>query len=221
MSNTIESLLEPGIQKAINTVAVYLNEDTRDELLGPSLARFVKNGTGKTLLTLACYADGLRVVFDTLLADGKITTTEVEVSKSFLAKVAASYAKVRSQYAGFASWTDAEIIPFLRMYRDDTGAFGLKDNSTKWSGIAVCENIAKKYGDSTALEALRETLLKGAKALLLADGMDQKEVIYLKKLEEELLGKITAPKPVQNTSGMDSALTAIIQADFKALEKDD
>ena len=218
MSNTIESLLEPGIQKAINSAAIHLNENTRDELLGASLVRFAKSGTGKTLLTLAVYSDSLRIVFDTLLADGKITAKEVEVSKSFLAKAAASYAKVRSQYAPFASLKDAEIIPFLKMYQRDTGSFGHLHTSTKWSGIAVCQNIAKKTGDSTALNTLRETLLKGAKALLLADGMDQKEVIYLKKLEEELHGKISAPEPVQNTSGMDSALAAIIQADFKALE---
>ena len=218
MSNLIESLLEPGIQKAISSAAIHLNENTRDELLGPSLVRFAKSGTGKTLLTLAVYSDSLRIVFDTLLADGKITAKEVEVSKSFLAKAAASYAKVRSQYAPFASLKDAEIIPFLKMYQRDTGSFGHLHTSTKWSGIAVCQNIAKKTGDSTALNTLRETLLKGAKALLLADGVDQKEVIYLKKLEEELLGKISAPKPVQNTSGMDSALDSIIQADFKALE---
>ena len=218
MSNTIESLLEPGIQKAINSAAIHLNENTRDELLGASLVRFAKSGTGKTLLTLAVYSDSLRIVFDTLLADGKITAKEVEVSKSFLAKAAASYAKVRSQYAPFASLKDAEIIPFLKMYQRDTGSFGHLHTSTKWSGIAVCQNIAKKTGDSTALNTLRETLLKGAKALLLADGMDQKEVIYLKKLEEELHGKTSAPKPVQNTSGMDSALAAIIQGDFKALE---
>ena len=218
MSNLIESLLEPGIQKAISSAAIHLNENTRDELLGPSLVRFAKSGTGKTLLTLAVYSDSLRIVFDTLLADGKITAKEVEVSKSFLAKAAASYAKVRSQYVPFASLKDAEIIPFLKMYQRDTGSFGHLHTSTKWSGIAVCQNIAKKTGDSTALNTLRETLLKGAKALLLADGVDQKEVIYLKKLEEELLGKISAPKPVQNTSGMDSALDSIIQADFKAYE---
>jgi TPR repeat protein/formylglycine-generating enzyme required for sulfatase activity len=218
MSNLIESLLEPGIQKAISSAAIHLNENTRDELLGPSLVRFAKSGTGKTLLTLAVYSDSLRIVFDTLLADGKITAKEVEVSKSFLAKAAASYAKVRRQYAPFASLKDAEIIPFLKMYQRDTGSFGHLHTSTKWSGIAVCQNIAKKTGDSTALNTLRETLLKGAKALLLADGVDQKEVIYLKKLEEELLGKISAPKPVQNTSGMDSALDSIIQADFKAYE---
>jgi TPR repeat protein/formylglycine-generating enzyme required for sulfatase activity len=43
-------------------------------------------------------------------------------------------------------------------------------------------------------------------------------VIYLKKLGEELHGKTSAPEPVQNTSGMDSALDSIIQTDFKALE---
>ena len=218
MSNLIESLLDPGIQKAINSAAIHLNEKTRDELLGPSLMRFAKSGTGKTLLTLAVYSDSLRIVFDTLLADGKITAKEVEVSKSFLGKAAASYAKVRSQYAPFASLKDAEIIPFLKMYQRDTGSFGHLHTSTRWSGIAVCQNIAKKTGDSTALNTLRETLLKGANALLMADGMDQKEVIYLKKLEEELHGKMSTPKPVQNSSGMDSALDSIIQTDFKALE---
>jgi len=218
MSNTIESLLDPGIQKAINSAAIHLNEKTRDELLGPSLASFVKSGNGAPLVLMAFYADGLRVVFDALLADGKITAKEVEVSKSFLAKVAASFAKVRKQYKVFESFTVAEVIPFLKLYRSDTGALGHLNASTKWSGIAVCQNIAKKTGDSAALNTLRETLLKGAKALLMADGMDQKEEFYLKKLEEELHGKISAPKPVQNTSGIDSALAAIIQGDFKALE---
>ena len=51
MINTVESLFEPGLQKAISSVSDYLNSisdylstQTRDELLGPELVHFAKGG---------------------------------------------------------------------------------------------------------------------------------------------------------------------------------
>jgi hypothetical protein len=114
MNKTIDSILGPGIKKAVESAGIHLSENTRDEMLGPSLSRFAQGGTGKTLMTLACYADALRVVVDTLLADDKVTIKEVAIAKGFLELVATQFGKVRSDYAKFALFTEAEVVPFLK-----------------------------------------------------------------------------------------------------------
>ena len=111
-------------------------------------------GTGKSALELGAFCDGMRVIFNSLLADRKITIQEVEVSKSFIAMVATQLGKVRSQYSSFQNGMEFELMPFLKQYREDTGAFGYKDESTRWSGIKVCTSIAYKTGDETAYKAL-------------------------------------------------------------------
>ena len=110
MINTVESLFEPGLQKAISRVSDYLNSisdylstQTRDELLGPELVHFAKGGPDIPLITLALYADALRVVYDALIETRKITGKETYQPESFFAKVADKYAKVLSKYAPFES----------------------------------------------------------------------------------------------------------------------
>jgi len=217
MSNVVASVIQSGIQKAVAAASLHLTTETRDEFLGPVLSKFTKTGTGKSLVELAALADGMRVVFETLLADGKITSQEIEVSKSFISKVAAQLGKVRSQYSSFQNGSEFEIMPFLKQYREDTGTFGYKDESTRWSGLKVCANIAKKTGDETAYKLMSDALLQGAKALLMADGMDKKEKEYLDKLRFELLQN---QEPCQTYSKTSKAITGsieIIQADFEVL----
>lgn len=71
-------------------------------------------GTGKSALELGAFCDGMRVIFDTLLADRKITIQEVEVSESFMAMVAPQLVKGRSQYSSFQNGMEFEFMPFLK-----------------------------------------------------------------------------------------------------------
>ena len=185
MSESVTAILQSSIQSAIRSAAQHLTHDTRDALLGLVLARFTK-GTGKTVLTLACYADSLRIVFNAIAADGKISKEEVDQVESFLTTVAAAYATLRPEYAKFATLQRADIGAFLKQYRSDAGPFGFKDESTRWSGIGVCQNIADQSGDSTSLDALRNALVHAAEVLLAADGMTDEEEVYLNGLKAEL-----------------------------------
>ena len=225
MSNTVESLFEPGIQQAISSVSDYLNSisdylstQTRDELLGPELVHFAKGGPEISLLTLAFYADALRIVYDAMIENRRITGKETYQPESFLAKVADCFAKVRSQYAPFKSLPVSGIVPFLNQYRFDTGVFGYLNTSTKWSGLLLCKNLARILGDSSALEVLRETLIHGAKELFFANGIEEKEEFYLEKLEEVLHEKIPIPRPGQIICEMDPNLSSLIFEDSKDSE---
>ena len=225
MINTVESLFEPGLQKAISSVSDYLNSisdylstQTRDELLGPELVHFAKGGPEIPLITLALYADALRVVYDALIENRKITGKETYQPESFFAKVADKYAKVLSNYAPFESLPVSGIVPFLNQYRFDTGVFGYLHRSSKWSGLLLCRNLARNLGDSSALDAFCETLINGAKELFLANGVEEKEELYLEKLVETLHGKIPLPRLGQIICEMDSNLSALISADSKDFE---
>jgi len=185
VSESVTAILQSSVHSAIRSAAQHLTHDTRDALLGLVLARFTK-GTGKTVFTLACYADSLRIVFSAMAADGKIGKEEIDQAEGFLATVAAAYAAVRPEYAKFATLQRADIGAFLKQYRSDTGPFGFKDESTRWSGIGVCQNIADQCGDSAALDALRHRLIHAAETLLAADGMTDEESVYLNGLKAEL-----------------------------------
>ena len=120
MSESVTAILQSSIQSAIHSAAQHLTHDTRDTLLGLVLARFTK-GSGKTVLTLACYADSLRIVFSAIASDGKISKEEIDQTEGLLAAVAAAYATVRPEYAKFATLQRADIGAWLKQYRSDAG----------------------------------------------------------------------------------------------------
>jgi|GEM_PF-238308 len=218
MSNVVASVIQSGIQKAVAAASLHLTTETRDEFLGPVLSKFTKTGTGKSLVELAALADGMRVVFETLLADGKITSQEIEVSKSFISKVAAQLGKVRSQYSSFQNGSEFEIMPFLKQYREDTGTFGYKDESTRWSGLKVCANIAKKTGDDIPFNVLRTALLQGVRELLQADGVEQKEKEYFENLQKQINQVKLGNQNNNLISSVSSDTLKSVHSDFEDLQ---
>jgi len=184
-SGGINSILLTGIRSTIDSAAQHLTPETRAVLLGPVLASFTTRGTGRTCFTLACFADGLRVVFDAILADGIISEEEIDESEDFLKEVAASFAKVRPEYARFASLRRDGILDFIDFYKQDSGSFGHKDESTKWSGITVCRNIADHTGSTESLDIFPSTLIDAAEMLLAADGISEEEILFLNDLKTE------------------------------------
>ena len=108
------------------------------------------------------------------------------------------------------------------------GEIGTKNFATPEKAKAEMEKLIKeKTGKGyvevggKAVKAIKPTA-KPAAGKNTSAGSVGKELSKAKKqvkvADEELQGKISASKPVQNTSGMDSALVAIIQVDFKAYE---
>jgi len=186
MDSSIASVLRSGIQVAVDSAAKHLNPATRSELLGPDFAKFACSGTGKSLLGLACYADGLRVVVGVLLADGQISEQELQDAEGFLAEVGAHFEKLRPEYQDCAPFVGANLRRFVDRYRTDGGTFGFKNETTKWAGLTICKNIADRCDDRGALEALSQVLLVAAERMVHADGVHRDEEVFLRQLREEL-----------------------------------
>ncbi len=185
MTQTIASILQPGIDAAIEKAAEHLNPSSREQRLGPLLATYARSGSGKTLLTLACYADAMRVVYHALLADGEITGEEADYAESFLGTVAECFSKFRQEYVPFVPLKRSKIGAFLKQYEEDSGPFGLQDESTKWSSISVLRNIAEQCDDNASLKQFRATLVHAAETLLKADGMSDEEEEFLRTLKTD------------------------------------
>jgi len=186
MSNGIANVIQAGIQKAVAAAELQLTPETFDELVGTILGKFTKPVTGKVLLRVAVLTDGLRVVLDTYLRDGKISNKKVVSAKMFIGAVANYLSEVRPDSYSFSRFSESDILPFIKQYRNDTGLFGYKNEVTLWAGLKICANIANKTGDDTAYKILRDTLLQEAKELMSADGEEEKEKQYSEKLQKEL-----------------------------------
>jgi hypothetical protein len=85
---------------------------------------FARSSTGKSLLGLACYADGLRIVVGALLADGEVSEQELQDAEGFLAEVGTHFAKLRPEYQSCAPFVGANLRRFVDRYRTDGGTFG-------------------------------------------------------------------------------------------------
>ena len=219
MSSVIATIIQTGIQNAVLAAEKHLTTENRDDLLGTILSKFTKEGTGKTIFEIACYGDAMRVIFDTLLADGKITSKEVELSKDFLVIVATKFGKIRKQYADFVPILKTDILPFLKHYRKDNAAFGYKNDSTLWSAVKASANIAKKTGDETAYKVLCKALLESAKSLLMIDGLDQKEKEYFIRLGKELNSIKMEGNEVAEKILISEGTLQMVQEDFESMNQ--
>ncbi|QDT64733.1 hypothetical protein [Calycomorphotria hydatis] len=169
-NSSVRQVLQPGIDAAIEGTVKHFNHKNRDLILGPDFARLAGNGTGRTLVTLACYADGLRVLHDAILADGEVGDKHVELVLSYTKLLAENFAKIRPGYSGYAVFERPDFYRFLRQYRNDRGAFGLKNSTTKWAGLRICANLDQVVGDDSPYLTMQRTLLSAAEFVLAVDG---------------------------------------------------
>lgn len=184
--NQIGRRLQAELQKAIEYASEHLSSEKKEKLLGPELAKLTSGGSGKNLLALACRADGLRLVFKALLADGKVTKDELAAIGDFLGEAAETFAKVRTKYGKFKTWQGGMTKEFLEIYKSDPGSFGFRDEVTAWGGIKICRNISEQTGDDRAYETLRTSLYAAAEELIAADGVEESEQEFLEDLRQIL-----------------------------------
>lgn len=110
----------------------HLREDNAKEILGPGLSPLIGRGPLKSIVTVALYADVLRMVRDMVIADREISDEEVQESLGLLSVLAAGFAKVRSkEYASFSQLTPKTARQFLSQYECYAGLFGHANEATK------------------------------------------------------------------------------------------
>jgi len=138
VAQTIDrSLREPARAEAVATLKLGMN-DTRAAL--PILAQ------------LALLDDCLRVAHLAMEADGRIEADEL-VRVADLVRVAADkYFAALPHYEGFAEGanTAGEVERFLRVHRDDTGAFGF-GGARPWAGLQLARSVEQHTRNASPL----------------------------------------------------------------------
>lgn len=221
MSNSATEIMTKGIQKAVEIALSHVKVETRDELLGPVLSKHIKSGVGKVILEIACHADGLRVVLDTLLASGKIGPKGTHLARGFVALALAQILKIRNSYAGFTTGIESDILPFLKHYQNDNLPFGYRNENTRWSGIRAFANIAAKTHDNSAYQTFCNSLLQFARALLMANAVEEKEKVFFESLKKKLNSiKAEVSSGPDNSSIADSILR-MVKEDFETMNTTD
>lgn len=185
-STTISDQCLEDFDSIQSSIARHLTPETRDGILGTNLAPLIKTGSGKTLVSLALYSDLLRIIVDSIHADGEANDQELQEAFSVLQRIAGSFARVRSEYSPYANLSPMNALSFLNFYKSDKGAFGYPVQTTKYSGIAICENVAQHFSDSIPLHQYTKLLWQCAVAIIGSDGVTPPERKYLEELSKKL-----------------------------------
>jgi TPR repeat protein len=178
------------VGEVVAGVMVHLREDNAGDLLGPSLGSLVSRASLKAIVTFALYADVLRVVRDVLLADGEISDDEVQEALPLLATLAAGFAGVKKEYAGYAALRAENVREFLEHYGADAKAFGHADESTKWAGFQVCRKLQAQFNDGGPLGMLGQWLVAWADRVVESNGVTASERDLLHSLRQQFLPQL-------------------------------
>lgn len=167
----------------IEGIMAHLRDDNAKEILGPSLSPLIARGPLKSIVTLALYADVMRIVRDMTIKDGVISDEEIDASFDLLSALAEVFAKTRNKdYATYAVLSSDNARPFLTQYENDAGLFGYRNEGTRWAGRQICCNLAEKYKDSGPLSLFGTTLLEWAQMIAASDSTSQSEQSHLQSL---------------------------------------
>jgi formylglycine-generating enzyme required for sulfatase activity len=185
MKNQFTAFLQNGIGKAIEAASKHLTTETRAEILG-DLAHYVKSGTGQSLLSLACFNDGLQMILGSIVIDGVTSEEEYALTEDFLRAAARLLAKFRPEYRCFAEIQPGKLGEFVQYYWTDEGPFGFRNQLTQFAGIKMCQRIASLYGDFIPIDAMQVTLVSAAEQVIGADGITDDEEEFLCNLKRGL-----------------------------------
>jgi len=180
-SRTPQGLQEIGRQfkgkvgDVVIGVMNHVNEENAKEVLGTPLVPLIGCGSLKSIVTLALYADVLRMLREIALADKELGDAEIHESLGWLKVIAGTFAKVRKEYSKFAELNAELARSFMRQYESDSGWFGYKNSGTKWSGIVVCRNLKNQFAVSGPLETFGGLLVQWAEQLAGVDGVSRGE----------------------------------------------
>jgi hypothetical protein len=184
--NTLNELVVALIQQIRDIAVEHLNAGNVEAIFGPIVYRYLGSSRGKNLTTLALAGDCLRLIVDSLHADGTLDPAEIELVLPFLHTAVAFLAQHRQEYAPFRQLNQTTAIQLIRFYRGDRGPFGYSHTATNGSGSRICQNLVRICGDSRAID-LYEKLVTGMVSQLISlGGVKDKEQQYLNRLQQWL-----------------------------------
>ena len=166
MTTTWEPLQSDELLTWLNATCSQLNHSAtgplRDELVA-ELRRdsATERAPFRVLASLALLDDCLRVAHLATDADGKVDDDEL-ASTLPLARVAAPrYFAVLPQYEAFgeSELTDAELLEFLRIHRQDRGPFG-NPGPSLWRGVRLCKRVAAFAHNEAMTRGLERMLVR-------------------------------------------------------------
>ena len=182
----ISQQFQSRISEIVDGVLVHLSDRNTKQILGPTLSPLASQGSLRTLVTFAIYADVLRVVRDITVVDGKISDEEVQAGLGMLSVLASGFAKVRKDYRSQHALSTTSARAFLAQYEVDTGLFGYRNDSTRWAGRQICSGVESQCSDPKPLARLNESLFEWAKAIAASDTAPQAEQSFLQSLARVL-----------------------------------
>lgn len=168
-------------------LAAHIDDTTKQQILGKTLAPFARSGSGKTLLKLAIFADGLRAVYDAIFADGKVDQDEIDLCAPFIVKLARLFAKTKSAYSEFTECSHGDCVAFLEQYASDTSIFGYLHTASKWSSLSCCARADRIVPEKQFRARLVSALLLSTESLLKIGGVTPQEERYLLSLQNTIL----------------------------------
>jgi len=146
-SPSILHLVNQPIKELRAMIMAHVSQSGRPAVLGPTLDRLLKSGSGRSLVTLALTSDFLRMMVSCILADRTLTASEVQYSYPFLGPASGLFAKYREGYKEYSGLNKAFIGDFLKFYANDSSLLGLKCRYTRWAGIQIVNNVAANCDD--------------------------------------------------------------------------
>jgi tetratricopeptide (TPR) repeat protein len=188
MTNTVAAFrLGTTLTRIAAALAAHINDATKQEILGETLAPIAKSGSGKALLKVAIFADGLRTVYDAMFADGEVDQDEVDLCAPFIVNLARLFAKTKSAYSKFAECSQEDCVAFLEQYASDTSIFGYLHTASKWSSLSCCARADLVAPEEKFRARLVSALLSATESLLKIGGVTPEEERHLLSLQNTIL----------------------------------
>lgn len=202
---------------------------TPEHVLGADLSNLVARIPGDDQVTpsavirLALLNDLLRIAEQVILADGMLSTDELEYVDP-LAREAQKYLGRFRRF--YRDAFDGDVPQFLKQHANDRQKFGGKCGSTQWAGAELCRRASELARDSRLVDDYRNVVVNAldelfdgngrsddAKAKVIAElskflpkvakHADPRDVAYCSKTSPEVFHAVAHPSDVFNFDHFD------------------
>lgn len=183
MADSIQGYIKAETEQIISSIMQHMNDDNRLEIFGEGIRKFYKSGTGKTLVRMCLGADVLRIIADAVFADSELSEDEAKLTCPFINDVMDVLSKFRDEYTAFTNLNVDSVAECLDFYQRDSQHFGYTFETTKWSGLNICCNVAAQVGVAEPLETYVAFTRSLTHMILEEDGKTEEEEEYINGLQ--------------------------------------
>jgi hypothetical protein len=164
----------------------HLSSGSPKRILGGRIISYIGSSSGETLSALELVADCLRIVIDATCADGVVSGDEIRLIHPFLITASALYAVHRPKYHPFNGLLPARVAEFILFHVADRGAFGYANQETAWSGLWICENVAREVNDVRPIVGYQKSMTEISSRLISLGGITASEGKVLSAIKRRI-----------------------------------